>query len=119
MLVLSAQDVFDAKGIESGGAALRFFVERAQIRAVNAVLALHLLDHELGIGDDAEVGIAFGEREPKGGKQAGVFREIIGFYSQKFVKFLNFVAVGVFQTDAIAGGTGIASRAAVAVSRDP
>src|SRR3954468_6826863 len=54
VLVFVAEGVGDFEGFETGYAVLCFLPEGFEIGRVDLVLALDLLDHELGVGDDAE-----------------------------------------------------------------
>lgn len=119
VLVFSSQDVFDTEGFEPGCTAFGFFVEGAEVRAFDAVFALHLLDHQLGISDDAQMGIALRDGEFEGGEEGGVFGEVVGFYPEEFVQLLHFVAIGVFDANAVAGRAGIAAGTAIAEGGDP
>ena len=56
----------------------RLLLERAEVGAFDLVLALDLLDHQLGVRDDAETGIVVAESEFKGREQAGVLGEVVG-----------------------------------------
>lgn len=69
-LVAAAQGVDDFEALELVGEAVGFNPEGAQVRAVDFVLALHLLDHELGVGDDAECGVPVFDRPGKSGDEA-------------------------------------------------
>ena len=107
VLVLTSEYVIDAEGLQFCDMAFGLVVERAQVGAFDAVLALHLLDHELGVSDDAQLGVAPGEGEFEGGQQAGVFSEVVGLNAEEFVQLFDLVAVGVFNADAVTGRAGI------------
>ena len=119
VLVFVAQGVDDLEAVELGDFLLCLLEEGPEDGAFDLVLALDLLDHELGVGDDAETAVAVGEGEVEGGEQAGVLGEVVGLDAEEFREFGEDVAVGVLDEGAEAGGAGVAARAAVAVGGDP
>ena len=62
VFVLVAEGVGDFEAVELGDAAAGFLPQGAQVGGVDLVLALDLLDHELGVGGDAEAGVVVVER---------------------------------------------------------
>ena len=92
VLVLVAQGVGDLEAVELRDAAAGFFPERPQVGGVDLVLALNLLDHQLGIGDDAEAGVAVVERPLQAAEQAGVLGEVVGSVAEKLAEFGEDVA---------------------------
>jgi len=53
-LVAAAKGVGHLEAFKTAGDLARFIIKRAQDGAGNLVLALHLLDHQFGVGDYAE-----------------------------------------------------------------
>ena len=53
VFVLVSKGVGDLEGLELGDAVSRLLPEGFQVGGVDLVLALDLLDHQLGVGDDA------------------------------------------------------------------
>lgn len=105
----------DLEALELVGQAVGFDPEGAQVGAVDFVLAFHLLDHELGVGDDAEGRVAVFQGPGEGGDEAGVFGDIVGFLTDVFAEASEDAAAGVFDDSAVAGWAGVAAGAAVAV----
>ena len=61
--------------------------QRLEVGGVDLVLALDLLDHQLGVGDDAEAGVMVVESVLEAGKEAGVFGEVVGAHAEEFAEF--------------------------------
>ena len=117
-LILLPQDVLDLEFFELGDAAFGLVVKRTQLRAIDTVLSLDLLDHQLGVGDDLEMGMAVGDREVEGGEQAGIFGEIVGLLAQVFAQLAEGFAVRPLDEDAKTRRSGIAPGSAVAICSD-
>ena len=94
VLVFVAEGVGDLEGFELGDAAAGFFPEGLEVGAVDLVLALDLLDHQLGVGDDAEAGVAVVEGPLEAAEEAGVLGEVVGAVAEEFGEFGEGVAVG-------------------------
>ena len=73
----------DLETVKLSDAATSFFPERAEIGGVDFVFALNLLDHELGVGDDAEVFVAVVEGPLEAAEEAGVFGEVVGAIAEE------------------------------------
>jgi len=115
MLVAAAEGVADFEAVDAAGELSGFFKERAEDGAGDLVLALHLLDHQLGVGDDAEaLDVVFGG-PLEYAEKAGVLSEVVGADSEELAQFGYDAAVGVLDDGAVAGGAGIASGTAIAV----
>jgi hypothetical protein len=119
VFVFVAEGVGDFEGFEFGYAAFGFFVEGFEVGAFDLVFALDLLDHELGVGDDAEAGVAVVEGVLEAGEEAGVFGEVVGAHAQEFAEFGQDSAMVVLDDGSVAGGTRVAAGSAVAVGVDP
>ena len=77
----------DLEGFEFGDAAFGFFPEGFEVGGVDLVLALDLLDHELGVGDDAEAGVVVVEGVLEAAEEAGVFGVVVGAKSKELTEF--------------------------------
>jgi hypothetical protein len=119
VLVFVAKSMGDLEGFESGDAVSCLLPEGSQIGGVDFVLALNLLDHEFGVGDDAEAGVAVVERVLEAGEEAGVFGEVVGAHAEELAEFGQDRAVVVLDDGSVSGGTGVAAGSAVAVGVDP
>src|SRR3979490_62342 len=84
VLVFVAGGVGDLEGFQSGDAVLGLLPEGSQVGGVDFVLALDLLDHELGVRDDAEAGVVVVEGVLEAGEEAGVFGEVVGSHAEEF-----------------------------------
>ena len=82
------------------------------------VPALHLVDHQLGVGDHAQLSRAVLEGPLQHRQQAGVFGVVVGLDAQELAQSGDDVALGVLDDRSVAGGAGIAARTAVAVGGD-
>ena len=109
----------DFEAVKLGDAGASFLPERLEIGGVDFVFALNLLDHELRVGHDLELGVAVGERPRENGEEAGVFGEVVGADSEVVGKLGQGVAGGVGDQGTVAGRAGVAAGAAVAVGADP
>jgi hypothetical protein len=118
-LVFVAQGVGDLEAVELRDAAAGFLPERAEVGRVHLVLALDLLDHELGVGDDAEAAVVVVERPLEAAEQAGVFGVVVGAVAEELGQLGQDAAGFVLQERALAGGAGVAAGSAVAVGGDP
>jgi hypothetical protein len=119
VLVFVAEGVGDFEGFEFGDAVFGLLPEGSQVGGVDFVLALNLLDHELGVGDDAEAGVVVVERVLEAGEEAGVFGEVVGAHAEELAELGQDGAVVVLDDGSVAGGTGVAAGSAVAVGVDP
>ena len=91
--VFVAEGVGDFEGFESGDAVFGLLPEGFEVGGVDLVLALDLLDHELGVGDDAEAGVVVVEGVLEAGEEAGVFGVVVGAMAEEFGEFGDDVAV--------------------------
>ncbi len=114
-----AEGVGDFELVELGDAAFGFFPEGAQVGGVDLVLALDLLDHELGVGDDAEVGVVVVERPLEAAEEAGVLGVVVGAVAEELGELGEDVAGFVLQDGPVAGRAGVAAGAAVTMGGDP
>ena len=114
-----AQGVGDFEAFQLRDAAAGFLPERAQIGGVHLVLALDLLDHELGVGDDAQAAVVVVERPLEAAEQAGVFGVVVGAVAEELGQLGEDAAGFVLEERAVAGGAGVAAGSAVAVGGDP
>jgi len=115
LLVAAAQGVAD---LEAGNGARElsgFLKQRPQDGAGDFVLALHLLDHQFGVGDHAQVLHVVFDGPPEHGQQAGILGVVVGPDAKEFAQFGDDLAFCVFNNCAVAGGSGIAAGTAVAV----
>jgi hypothetical protein len=119
ILIFVAEGVGDLEGFEFGDAVSGLLPEGSEVGGVDFVLALDLLDHELGVGDDAEAGVAVVEGVLEAGEEAGVFGEVVGAHAEELAEFGDDHALVVLDDGSVAGGTGVAAGSAVAVGVDP
>jgi hypothetical protein len=119
VLVFVAEGVGYLEGFESGDAVFGLLPEGSKVGGVDFVLALDLLDHELGVRDDAEAGVVVVEGVLEAGKEAGVFGEVVGAHAEEFAEFGKDHAPIVLDDGSVAGGTGVAAGSAVAMGVDP
>ena len=117
--VLVAEGVGDLEGFESGDAVPGLLPEGFEVGGVDLVLALDLLDHELGVGDDAEAGVVVVEGVLEAAEEAGVFGVIIGAHAEELAQFGEDHALVVLDEGPVAGWAGVSAGAAVAVGVDP
>ena len=118
-LVLFARDVADLELAERRDAADRLRVERDQVRMFDLVLAPHLLDHQLGIGEELDV-VGFA-RQGDGQRleEAGVLGDVVGRPPDRAGESFDSATVWIQDDHAPGGGTGISSRAAVEAGSKP
>ncbi len=117
-LVFAAEDVLHLEAAELGGAAFGFLVQRLEVRAFDAVLALDLLDHELRVGNDPELAGVVRERPLERGEQARIFGYVVSLDADEVAELGQGGAVFRLNKNAVPGGAGIAAGAAVAKGRD-
>ena len=67
LLIFMAEGVGDLEAVEAGDAGFGFLPEGFEVGGVDFVFALDLLDHEFGVGDDAEGAVAVVEGVLEGG----------------------------------------------------
>lgn len=118
VLVFVAEGVGDFEAVEPGDAIFCFLPEGFEVGGVDFVFALDLLDHELGVGDDAEGAVAVIEGELKGGEETGVLGEVVGADAEELGELGEDVAGAVGDLGTEAGWAGVSSGAAVAVGGD-
>ena len=114
-LIMLAQRVADFEVLELLGQLLRLLVELAQFGILDLIDAVHLADHQLGIADDVKgsdvvlKGVAQDPEEPL------VFGVVISVMAEIFAQLGDFLAVGIADEGAVAGGTRIATGSAINV----
>ena len=108
-----------SKAFELGDAAFGFLVEGFQVGAFDLIFALDLLDHQLGVGDDAEAGVVVVEGVLEAAEEAGVFGVVVGAHAEEFGELGEDHALVVLDEGTVAGGAGVAAGSAVAVGVDP
>ena len=109
LAVLFAEDVLNLEALQEGDAVASLFVKGLQFRAVDAVLAFDLLDHEFRVGDDAQAGMALFDGEVEGGEQGGIFGVVIGALAKEFAELGEDGAVFILNQNPEAGWAGIAA----------
>ena len=114
-----AQSVADLEAFEFGDAVSRFLPEGSEVGGVDFVLALDLLDHQLGVRDDAKARMMVVECVLEGGQEAGVFGVVVGADAKELAELGDDVAVGVLNEGSEAGGAGVAAGSSVAMGADP
>ena len=119
VFVFVAQGVGDLEAVEFGDAAFCLFVEGLEVGAFDLILTLDLLDHQFGVGDDAETGMVVVEGVLEAAEEAGVLGVVIGAKSKKFTEFGEDGTGVVLDEGSVAGGAGVAAGSAVAVGVDP
>ena len=92
-----------------------FFPEWAEVGAVDLVLALHLLDHQFRVGDDAQAALLVFQAPGEDAQKGGVFSVVVGALAEVLAEPGEYAAVLVFDNGAIAGRAGVAAGASVAV----
>ena len=94
--------------------------ERPHVGVLDLPAARHLLDDELGVHPDLDVGVRgelLGQPEP--GDQAGVLRDVVGGHADRGAVLGDHLAgVGVLQHRAVRRRAGVAARAAVGLDDD-
>ena len=118
VLVFVAESVGNFELFEVGDALAGFFPKGTEVGGVDLIFALDLFDHQLGVGDDFEGGVAVFEGPGQDAEEAGVFGEVVGFEAEKLGEFGELVTGGVGDDGSIAGRAGVAARSAVAVGGD-
>ncbi len=116
--VAASEGVLDFEALQLIGATAGFFPEGAQVGAVDFVFALHLLDHEFGVGDYAEAGVFVFEAPGEDAEEGGVFGVVVGAFAEIFAEAGEDAALLVFDDGSVAGGAGVAAGASVAVGDD-
>ena len=119
ILMISSEVESFARTGGLGDAVFGLQPERSQVGGVDFVFALDLLDHELGVGDDAEARVVVVESVLEAGEEAGVFGEVVGAHAQEFAEFGEDLALFVLDDGSVACGAGVAAGSAVAVGVDP
>jgi hypothetical protein len=119
VLVFVAKSVGDLEGFESRDAVFCLLPQGSQVGGVDFIFALNLLDHQLGVRDDAEAGVVVVEGVLEGGEETGVFGEVVGAHAEEFAEFGEDRALVVLDNGSVAGRTGVAAGSAVAVGVDP
>ena len=119
VFVFVAEGVGDLEGFEFGDAVAGFLPEGFEVGGVDFVFALDLLDHQLGVGDDAEAGVVVVEGVLEAGEEAGVLGVVVGADAEEFAEFGEDGALVVLDEGSEAGGAGVAAGSAVAVGVDP
>jgi len=119
VLVFVAEGVRDLEGFESGDTVSGFLPERFEVRRVHLIFALDLLDHQLGVGDDAETGVVVVEGVLEAGEQAGVFGVIVGSDTEELAEFGDDHALIVLNEGSKTGRPGVSTGSAVAMGVDP
>ncbi len=118
VLVFVAEGVGDLEAVELGDAVFGLLPERFEVGGVDFVFALDLLDHEFGVGDDAEGAVAVVEGVLEGGEEAGVLGEVVGADAEKFGDLGEDLTVVVGDLGSEACGAGVSAGSAVAVGGD-
>ena len=109
----------DLEAVELGDTAARLFPQGTEVGGVDLVLALDLVHHQLGVGDDAEVLVAVGQGPGEAAEETGVLGEVVGAMAEKLGEFGELVACGVGEDGSEAGRARVAASSAVAVGGDP
>ena len=109
----------DLEGFEAGDAVFGLLPEGFEVGGVDFVFALDLLDHELGVGDDAEAGVVVVEGVLEAGEEAGVFGVVVGAVAEVLGELGDDVAVGAGDFGSVAGWAGVAAGSSVAVGGYP
>jgi hypothetical protein len=120
---LLAGDSFHEKVVEGGDELLGLVVERAQVSALDLVVALHLAGEELRIGADFERLPALVQGVVERRQQGAVFGDVVGGLPQVSRKFPDHLSLRVLKHNAVSGRAGIAAGGAVndggnAIGRD-
>ena len=79
--------------VELRDAAARLLVEGAEFRTVHPILALHLFDHELRVGDDPQALVPMGDGKFERRQKRGVLGKVIGVRAQVLAQFGQTVPV--------------------------
>lgn len=79
-----AKRVGDLEPLQSSDAPASFLPKWPKVRRVDLVLALDLLHHELGVGDDTQGEMTVVECPLETSEQAGVLGEVVGAVAQEF-----------------------------------
>src|SRR5581483_1165608 len=97
----------------------RLVVERPQARVLDAVLAAHLLHHQLGIGDQLELPHAELDRLPEAGDEPAVLGDVVGRRADRLPVRREDAAVVRLEHVTVRRRTGVAARAAVGEEPGP
>jgi hypothetical protein len=89
---------------------LRQLTER---HVLDAVLAAHLLDHQLRVGHDLDGGKLQLDRLPQAGDQPAVLGDVVGREPDRLALGREDGAVLVLEHEAVGGRTGVAACSAV------
>lgn len=111
--ILLAKHVLNLEGIESSNHALRLLEEHLQSFVLDLVSSLHLADEKLGVGNDFQSRDATRKGVFERSKQSSVLGFIVGGFTNTFGKFLERLAIGSLDHDAIRRRPRIPPRAAV------
>ena len=115
LFVSTAEGVADFEVLEVAGEAQGLIKKGAERGALDLIEELHLLDHQLGVGDHAQALRLVLDGPAQDGQKAGVLGEVVGLYAEELAHFGHHAAVDVLDDGAVAGGAGIAPGTAVAV----
>ena|ERR1700733_7230859 len=118
MAVFFPQNMLNLEMLELGNAAASFFVKGTKFRTVHPVLTLHLLDHELRIGDDPQAPMTLGDGKFQGRQERRVLSEVIGLLAQVLTQFGQNLASRILDVDAETGRARVAARPTIAISDD-
>lgn len=109
----------DLETFQLRDAAARLLPKWAQIGRIYLVLALDLLDYELGVGDDAQAAMTVIECPLEAAEQAGVLGVVVGADAEKLGQLGQHEASLILQERAVACGSRIAAGSAITVGDDP
>jgi hypothetical protein len=91
---------------------------RSRARALDLVLAAHLLDEQFRVGADLDILVPVIHRPFQGREQAVVFGDVVRRDAQAAEELFDEGSVGVFDADAVTGRSGIAAGSPVDINTD-
>jgi hypothetical protein len=116
MTVLFPQNVLNLEMLDLGSAAAGFLVKGPKFRAIHAILALHLFDHQFRVGDHPQAPVPVGDGKFQGGEKRGVLSKVVGPGTQVLAQFSKNPSGGVLDVNTEACRARIAAGSPVAVS---
>ena len=105
----------DFKAFQLAGLLTGLFPKRTEIWAVDFVFALHLFDHQFGVGNDTQSAVLVLQAPGENAEECGVFCVIVRALAEEFAETGENAAVLILNYGAIAGWTGVTPGAAVAM----
>jgi hypothetical protein len=113
--IVLAESVTDFHVLDLAGEMLGFLVKRAQIGMADLINAFHLANHEFGIADDFEGLDPVLDGISESGQKPVVLGVVVGAMAEVLAEFGDLFPARILDYNSVAGGTGIATGAAIDV----